>query len=334
MDLANLILYIGGTLGLLLLGVGVVSSLIGRRTVVEERLGRYAETGGMVLPAAEVEVKQKQKRTTALSDFLNRLGEGTDRFNKISRNLARADIKLRPAEYIAAQLISAVLVALIALVLGRSGIFAIVGLVVGFLLPQMYVSRAQKRRLKMFDQQLGDMLNLMVNGLRAGYSTLQAMEAVSRELPSPICDEFRRVVQEMQLGLSMEDTLDHLLRRIQSEDLDLVITAINVQREVGGNLAEILDTISFVIRERVRIKGEIAALTAQGRATAWVISGMPIALFFLLLAINPEYIKKPFEVGVPVFMESGVCGIAWVCVSLGLVGSGFAIVQKMVKIDI
>ncbi|MCJ7512207.1 MAG: type II secretion system F family protein [Anaerolineales bacterium] len=334
MDLPNLILAIGAGLGLILLGAGVVSSLVGRRTVVEERLGRYAETGGMVMPTAEIEVKTKQRRTTALSDFLNRLGEGTDRFSKISRTLARADIKLRPAEYIAAQLISAVLVALVAFVLGKNAIFAIVGLVLGYLLPQMYVSRAQKGRLKMFDQQLGDMLNLVVNGLRAGYSTLQAMEAVSRELPPPICDEFRRVVQEMQLGLSMEDALDHLLRRIQSEDLDLVITAVNVQREVGGNLAEILDTISFVIRERVRIKGEIAALTAQGRATAWVISGMPIALFFLLLAINPEYIKQPFKVGVPVFMDSGMCGIAWVCISVGLVGTGFAIVQKMVKIDI
>ena len=334
MDLPNLILFIGGTIGLLLLGAGVVSSLVSRRTVVEERLGRYAETGGMAMPSVEVEVKKKEKKTTAFSDFLNRLGEGSDRFNTISRNLAQADIKLRPAEYIASQLISALLVAAIAGLLGRSAIFAIVGLAVGFFLPQMYVSRAQKRRLKMFDQQLGDMLNLVVNGLRAGYSTLQAMEAVSRELPAPISDEFRRVVQEMQLGLAMEDALDHLLRRIRSEDLDLVITAINVQREVGGNLAEILDTISFVIRERVRIKGEIAALTAQGRATAWVIAGMPIALFFLLLAINPEYIKEPFKVGQPVLMSSGLCGIFWVCLSVGLVGTGFAIVQKMVKIDI
>ena len=103
----------------------------------------------------------------------------------------------------------------------------------------------QAKRLLKFDDQLPDMLNLMVNGLRAGYSTMQAMEAVSKELPPPICDEFRRVVQEMQLGVSMEKALDNLLRRIPSDDLDLVITAINVQREVGGNLAEILDTISL-----------------------------------------------------------------------------------------
>src|SRR5690606_32712742 len=111
--------------------------------------------------------------------------------------------------------------------------------------------------LQHFNDQLADMLNLMVNGLRAGYSTMQAMEAVSREMPAPISDEFRRVVQEMQLGISMEVALDNLLRRIPSDDLDLVITAINVQREVGGNLAEIMDTISYTIRERVRVKGEI-----------------------------------------------------------------------------
>ena len=123
-------------------------------------------------------------------------------------------------------------------------IFTVVGFVVGLYLPRFYVKRQQAKRLQRFDNQLADMLNLMVNGLRAGYSTMQAMEAVSREMPAPICDEFRRVVQEMQLGLAMESALDNLLRRIPSADLDLVITAMNVQREVGGNLAEILDTIS------------------------------------------------------------------------------------------
>ncbi len=125
------------------------------------------------------------------------------------------------------------------------------------------LKRQQAKRLQRFEGQLADMLNLMVNGLRAGYSTMQAMESVSKELPSPISDEFRRVVQEMQIGLSMMESLGNLLRRIPSPDLDLVITALNVQRDVGGNLAEILDTISYTIRERVRIKGEIRVLISQ-----------------------------------------------------------------------
>ena len=217
--------------------------------------------------------------------------------------------------------------AVVAFVLSGA-ILAVVGALVGFFIPPIYVGRAKKGRLKAFDNQLSDMLNLVVNGLRAGFSTLQALEAVSHEMPSPISDEFRRVVQEMQLGITMEEAMDHLMRRIHSDDLDLVITAINVQREVGGNLAEILDVISFTIRERVRIKGEIASLTAQGRATAWVISALPIALVGLLFAVNKPYIMQFFN------PETRSCGIPLLSLAGLMIVSGFLITQKIVDIDI
>src|SRR5512139_640138 len=174
-------------------------------------------------------------------------------------------------------IISTVVMAVLALLIQSAFSIAslAIGGVIGFFIPRFYVKRQQGLRLTRFNDQLGDMLNLMTNGLRAGYSTMQAMEAVSRELPAPICDEFRRVVQEMQIGISMEKALDNLLRRIPSDDLDFVVTAIGVQREVGGNLSEILDTISFTIRERVRIKGEIRTLTAQVRTSGAVLSLIP-----------------------------------------------------------
>jgi tight adherence protein B len=124
---------------------------------------------------------------------------------------------------------------------------------------------------------------------------MQALEAVSRELPSPISDEFHRVVQEMQIGIPMEKALDNLLRRIPSEDLDFVVTAINVQREVGGNLSEILDTITFTIRERVRIKGEIRVMTAQVRTSGTVLSLIPVFLALALWFVSPEYIGTFFN---------------------------------------
>ncbi|MFP3855404.1 MAG: type II secretion system F family protein, partial [Anaerolineales bacterium] len=214
------------------------------------------------------------------------------------------------------------------MIIGRSVLFAVVAAIVGGFLPGMYVRRAQKARLKKFDQQLGDMLNLMVNGLRAGFSTLQAMEAVSRELPAPISTEFHRVVQEIQLGITMEEALDHMLRRINSDDLDMVITAINVQREVGGNLAEILDTISYTIRERVRIRGEIQALTAQGRATAWVISLLPVILMGILFLVNRPYLMEFFN------PATRACGIPMLIVAGLMILAGFFITQKIVDIDI
>jgi tight adherence protein B len=326
MPLPNLILLIGGFLGLTLLIVGVAVTVFGSRSVVQERLGRYAESGGLVTPA--VDETEKAERRSPVMDYFNRLGEGTNLFDGISRRLARADVKLRPAEYLGVLLASIIVCTALGIVLGRSVLFGVIAGIFGAFLPGLYVGRAEKGRLRRFDDQLGDMLNLMVNGLRAGYSTLQAMEAVSRELPAPICDEFRRVVQEMQLGLSMDDALEHLLRRIKSPDLDLVITAINVQREVGGNLAEILDVISFTIRERVRIKGEISALTAQGRATAWVISLLPIVLVLLLYLINRPYIMQFFN------PATRTCGIPMLCAAAFMIGFGFWITQKIVTIDI
>ena len=172
------------------------------------------------------------------------------------------------------------------------------------------------------------MLNLMVNGLRAGFAVLQAMEAVSRELPPPINDEFRRVVQEMQLGVSMEKALDNLLRRIPSDDLDLVITAINVQREVGGNLAEILDTISYTIRERVRIKGEIRVLTSQVMYSGRFLSMMPLIVIGILYLMNREYMMEFFK------KENVPCGYISLGVGALLIISGYFAMNKLGEIEV
>jgi tight adherence protein B len=228
--------------------------------------------------------------------------------------------------------ISAFMVGVLGYFIGSSSLLlALVGAVVGVFLPRLYVKRQQSRRLIKFNDQLADMLSLMVNGLRAGYSTLQAMEAVSKELPSPISDEFRRVVQEIQLGVTTEKALDNLLRRIPSDDLDLVITAMNVQREVGGNLAEILETISFTIRDRVKLKGEIRVLTSQQTFSGQFLSLLPILVILLLYVLNRPYVmllvdptaNSPIPCG---YMAIGGAGV--------LIISGYLVMQKMAKIEV
>jgi tight adherence protein B len=185
----------------------------------------------------------------------------------------------------------------------------------------------QGKRLRKFNDQLPDMLNLMVNGLRTGFSALQAMEAVAKELPSPISDEFRRVVQEMQLGVPMEGALENLQRRIASDDLDLAVTAINIQREVGGNLAEILDTISYTIRERIRIHGEVRAVTAQVAYSGRFLAIMPIVLGLVLWGLNREYMMQFFQ-------EPVLCGGGMLCAAGVLLIIGYFTLNRIGQIEI
>jgi tight adherence protein B len=317
----NPIIILGGgvLLLLLLVIVGVAVSISSERSLVEERLGRLLDDEN-----AEADREAEGSRIT---DWVNRRVAKSSMGDRVARDLARADLKFKVAEYFALMFMSTVVVGFIAYLLQPNIVSAIIGGVIGLFLPRFYVKRQQGVRLQKFNDQLGDMLNLMVNGLRAGYSTMQAMEAVSRELPAPICDEFHRVVQEMQIGISMEKSLENLLRRIPSEDLDFVVTAINVQREVGGNLSEILDTISFTIRERVRIKGEIRVMTAQVRSSGIVLSLIPVFLTLALWFISPEYIGSFFDQG-------PFCGWLAVGIIVGMIASGYFVMMKIADIEV
>ena len=331
MDLTTLILFGGGGLALIVLVIGLVVSLRSDKSMVEERLDRYVEG------ERQEDVKEKRQTSSPVSDWVNDRVTKSSFGENIGRELARADVKMKPGEYIATMVIAAFGVGFIVwFVTSRDMSFSglitgIVGGAIGMMLPRMYVKNQQGKRLVRFNEQLGDMLNLMVNGLRAGYSTMQAMEAVSKELPAPICDEFRRVVQEMQLGVSMQAALDNLLRRIPSEDLDLVVTAINVQREVGGNLAEILDTISYTIRERVRIKGEIRVLTTQVMYSGRFLSMMPLFVMGILYLLNRPYMMEFFN---PDNNKNLPCGYIALACSAILIISGYAAMNKIGDIEV
>jgi tight adherence protein B len=161
------------------------------------------------------------------------------------------------------------------------------------------------------------------------------MEAIATELQAPVSIEFERVVQEVRLGLSVPQALENMLRRVPSDDLDLVVTAVKIQREVGGNLAEILDIISFTIRERIRIKGEIRTLTAQGRLSGWIISLLPFVLAFILYLINRPYVAQLWAQEDPTFPILNVpCG--WIVIGIGgvMMLIGIIIIQKIVDIEV
>lgn len=317
------LLLIGTILILVLIVIGVVISSNSERTLLEDRLGRFLEP--------ENKGDKKEETTTALTEWVNKRVESSTMGERIAKNLARADLKFKSGEFVAFIFILASSLGLVAFLFGGSSLpakalSAALGIGFGIAGPLIYVRSQQGKRLTKFGSQLPDMLNLMVNGLRAGYSTMQAMEAVSKEMPPPISDEFRRVVQEMQLGIPMDKALDNLIRRIPSEDLDFVITAINVQREVGGPLAEILDTIAFTIRERIRIKGEIRVMTSQVVMSGRILSGVPFVVFVLLWFINQEYMGE--------FFNNIACGGTALVVGFIMIAIGYAIMMKIADIEV
>lgn len=329
----TIVLWVAGGLIVILLVVGVVISMRSQSDFVEDRIEKYLDDG-VSAEFGESSYEDDEPKTSALTEWVNNLVTGSNFGDKIAGKLARADLKFKPGEYVAVMVISSIAVGVGGFFIGggteaipASYAFIGFGAVFGWFIPGMYVKQQQKARLKKFGDLLPDMLTLMVNGLRAGFSTMQALEAVSKELPPPINTEFRRVVQEMQLGIPMERSLDNLLRRIPSEDLDLAITAINVQREVGGNLAEILDTISHTIRERIRIKGEIVALTAQVQFSGTFISLLPILLSLVLWVVNRDYMMQ-------FFLEPKICGLGMLGCSLIMIIVGYVTMQKIADIEI
>ncbi len=308
------------SLAIILIFWGIAQMVSAPARAIEERLDRFAAREAAARPA---KAEREERRTAAGLDGVlrrTRFGEG------IARELASANLKLTVSEFLAFTALSAFGVGLLAYILYyRSVIMGIAGMVVGFYLPRLWVKTAQNRRLKAFNSQLADAITLLANSMRSGYSLLQAMETVAKEMPPPISEEFARVVYEIGLGLPLKQALDNMVRRVRSDDLDLMATAILIQHEVGGNLADILDTINETIRERVRIQGEIRALTAQQRLTGYIIGFLPLGLGLIIYLINRTYITNLF---------TDPCGLIMLGVGGFMMVLGFFIIRNITKIEV
>jgi tight adherence protein B len=213
----------------------------------------------------------------------------------------------------------------------NNGVALLVALVLGWWVPRFWVNRRKAKRLQAFNDHLADTITLVANALRAGASFLQAIELVVRESQPPVSTEFNRVIREVNLGLPFEQALANMVRRVRSEDLELMTTAITIQHQVGGNLAEILDSIAFTIRERIRIKGEIRVLTAQQRMSGYVVAGLPIFLVVILSVISPTFLEPmfgdPFIFGIPV-------GVIILAMGGVMMLVGFLAIRRIVDIEV
>ena len=214
----------------------------------------------------------------------------------------------------------------------RNPIVLLIGALIGFMLPRFWLNRRKSSRLNSFNKQLPDTITLIANALRAGSSFLQAIELVVRESRPPISTEFGRVIREVNLGLSFEVALENMVRRVRSDDLELMATAISIQHTVGGNLAEILDSIAFTIRERVRIKGEIKTLTAQQRLSGYVVGFLPIGLAGFLFIAAPGFMSPMFDNRVSLLGLPG--GVLILFIGGFAMFIGFMLIRKIVDIEV
>ena len=243
----------------------------------------------------------------------------------ITANLIQANLKITATEYVLVIVIVTVLGALLGYVISGHPISVLLCGVISFFLPPTFVTWQKKKRRRLFSQQLPEALTQLAGSLRAGYSLLQSLDVVTKQMPWPSSEEYVRVVREVQLGQSLNTALLHLSERITSDDLVMVISSINIHQQVGGNLAEVLDTVAETIRERVRIRREVDVLTAQQRISGYVLVALPIALGAVLLIINPEYEMRLFTPG------------PTLCIPIGAAAGiivGYILMRRIVDIDV
>ena len=215
--------------------------------------------------------------------------------DRIALGLAQADIRLRVSEYLLIRVALGIGLGALVFVISRFWPVAVVVAVIGYLMPRLYVARRATKRVEKFVDQLPDALSLMSNSLRSGFGLLQVIQDLSRELAAPISDELAAVAHEMSLGGDLEAALTHLQTRVRSYDLDLIVTAMLVQRRVGGNLSEVLDSIAHTIRERVRILGEVRALTAEVRLSGNILTLLPLVTGLAISILSPTYLVPLIE---------------------------------------
>jgi len=296
---------------------------IGRGNIAG-RLSKYSEAKAAAEPR---KVRRERSRATDLIvATVDRAVSNQSFAEKLRRAISRADLRITVGEFLILWLAAIVLGLFIGQVIFGTLVHTIIFTAAGLILPRFYLRYRAGKRLKQFNLQLADTIVMLANSLRSGYSMLQSMEMVSREMEKPISSEFNRVIREVGIGLSPEEALANLVRRINSVDLEIMVMAINVQREIGGNLSIILDTIAHTIRERVRIKGEIKTLTAQATYSGYVISILPLVLAFVLYTIDHKYIGF--------FWTDHSCGLPLMGITLFLIAVGFFVMRRITKIEV
>jgi tight adherence protein B len=285
---------------------------------------RLAETSGGGQETVVADTGGGSQRSDPMPQISDAL-RGTAFWDQMQIQLLRAGLLLRPSEALIICTISMIAGLILGWLITGQLIFGVLTAGLGLGAPYMYMVQRASRRQAALTSQLPDALDMLSSALRSGYALTRGFQVVSSQMHAPISDEFQRVLQEVQVGISVSEALDGLLLRSDSYDLELVVAAMQTQLTMGGNLSEVLDNIAGMIRERVRLQGEIDAATSEGRMSAAILVAMPIVMALIISAVSPGYLNPLFEerLGLMMLMGAG-----------GLMMMGIIIIKKMLDIDI
>ena len=307
----------------LFLAVSVAGTVTQEKRTVQDRIKRLFKSN----PNPKVKSKRKE------SILARATGEGAEAIKRSEKSrklmdtlfdaLISADIMMRPEEFALIWIVITFVPSGLAALFGAGLLPSLTLAGLGAFMPLIYIKIKKEKRVKMFENQLGDTLIMICNSLRSGFSFQQAMDNVATDMPAPIGVEFSRVCNEIRYGSTMDEALENMVARIKSPDLMLVVSAVCIQRTTGGNLSEILTTISNTIRDRLKIKGEIRSITAQGRTSGMIIGALPAFIAVALMLINPGYMN--------VFFTTST-GRIMLIVSVVMEVFGFLAIRKVVSI--
>jgi tight adherence protein B len=309
------------------LGAFVLFSLLDERKararVLRERLSTSPETAEQK-PAKDVALLRDEmlSQIPALDTLLRR----SERVSALQKMLAQADIPVRAGNYLMLCVLCGLLAGLITFVMGgQKTVFAWIGLMAGFFLPYSYASYRRNKRFERFEELFPEAIDTLARAVRAGHAFTTALELIATEVSEPVAAEFRILFEEQKFGLPVREALMNLVDRVPLVDVKFFVTAVMLQRETGGNLAEILDNLSYVIRERFKIMRQVRVYTAQGRLTMLLLMGMPPVIVLAMLSLNPAFIR-------PLFVDP--IGHALLVIGISLQTFGYFVIRKIIRIQV
>ncbi|MEO7909793.1 MAG: type II secretion system F family protein [Roseiflexaceae bacterium] len=305
-------------------GLAVLTVVYGVRSMAS----RDANVDARMTTYVNSETADNESPAMFDSQFAEKLNDAIKRQSfaeRIEQDLAQANLLLTVPEYLLIRLAVPLVLSIAGLLIWRSILLVPFAMALGYILPIIWLRQRRSRRNRNFNDQLAETLSLTAASMRGGFSLVQSLANVSKDSQEPTKSELRRVGQEIQLGLSLTQSLDNLVLRMESEDLDLVATAIKIHSRVGGNLTTILDNISTTVRERAKLRREVRVITSMQRISSYIIGFLPVGLALIIFAINPTYIMKLFEPGLTLCIPIGAV-FFWIV--------GFIIIQKIVDIKV